>query len=143
MLSVNIGLENAVKFGLLIVLPLMAASPALADCRKGTMEEFFPEFAASIAVQEASVGDMVLLGALDTDAQPEPKMEKSLVPASELTWPVVPNLTSFINSGGKVTYEAVNATEQVVTLQGDSGYLLHLGFAGPCWELRSIIDESF
>ena len=128
----------------LSALTFFVAEPALAQCRQEPIEKFFPEFAASIAVQESRVSDMVFLGAMNPDAQPEPKLETVLVPKSEVVWPVVPNMTIFQRNGGTVQYVPVagDKNEYLVTLKGDNGYLVSLYFVGPCWELRSIMNKS-
>ena len=128
---------------LLSALAFAVAGPVFAqECQKESIKEFFPKFAASIEVQEASVGDMVLMGFMNPDAQPEPQLETILLPKSEVEWPVVPNLTVFLRNGGSVEYQLTAQDEYFVTLKGDGGYLVSLTFVGPCWELRSVMNES-
>ena len=133
---------------LLSAMALSLAGPVFAQqCHQEPIQDFFPKFAASIALQEETASDLVWFGTMNHDADPEPQLETILITRAEVLWPVVPNFVQFERSGGSVAYDfkgknEYDEDEYLVTLSGDSGYLVSLSFFGPCWELRSIMDES-
>ena len=115
---------------------------AFASCEQGPFEAFFLNFSRDIAVQEAVVGDHVMLSEFDHSAVPEPVTVLREIPREELEWPLVPNLTQFERAGGSVRYETMSDA-QSVTLTGDSGYLMTLFFTqDPCWRLQVIENHS-
>lgn len=126
----------------------LLASPALAACYETPIEDFFPAFAASTALQQEVVAERIMWAALDPEAGLENEM--SVVPrtAEMMEYPVVPDLEAFLADGGTVTYtESVSPDGslkgEVATLAKGEDYLLNVIFTNdPCWTLIGVMNQS-
>lgn len=119
------------------------SSPAFSACYSGPIDEFYKEFSMSALVQQEAAADMLMMASMDFDAHPEPKLEGALMAAPDVSWPVALAVDDIEAAGGSITYSPLNQDEQIVTVKGNSGYLVHYVFTHkPCWTLRAVLDES-
>ena len=124
-----------------------AAAPAPAEsaatCPDADFDSFLARFSADIAVQETATADPLAQGAVDPDAQPEPRMVVKEVPLAEVEWPVIPNLKAARNGGREVVVSSEEGGgRQVLVRTPDTDDQQTYHFAQrPCWTLVRVLDE--